>query len=293
MFWKELRTGIHACLRSTEGANMGLIGSGGGWILVDTAFCPLDLLGVLDEMDVVLADIQLTFNTHFHADHTWGNQLLRSPIVGHKLCRELMVDMERGPWSQSGIDRWLAEIELTHPEQVRRCRRRLGDLRITPPDELFEGRFERTLDGGRLEFIHLGGHSPDLSVLWLPDESLLFASDLVFEGRYPFMLDSDPIAWIEALRRVESLAPETIVPGHGSICGLADVRRLRDYLERTVGLCREHLDRGRYIDEVLADTSFPEHGPALASELHRANILHVHERLARESAGETAHGAGA
>jgi cyclase len=293
MFWKELRTSIFACLRAAEGANVGLIRSSDGWVLVDTAFCPLDLLGALDDKGVVLADIHLAFNTHFHADHTWGNQLLRSPIVGHRLCRELMADMERGPWSRTAIDHWLAEVELTHPEQVRRCKRRLGDLRITPPSELFEDQCSMALDGGRLEFIHLGGHSPDLSVLWLPDEGVLFASDLIFEGRYPFIFDADLPGWIDALRFVEKLGAETIVPGHGSICGLAEVRRLREYLEHTRGLCGEHLSRGNEIDAVLADPNFPEHGPALAAELHQANIRHVYEQLVGQRECETARGAGA
>ncbi len=291
MFWKELRTNIFACLRSAEGANVGLIRSSDGWILVDTAFCPLDLLGALDEKGVVLADIHLTFNTHFHADHTWGNQLLRSPIVAHRLCRELMEEMGRGPWSGSSIDHWLAEVELTHPEQVRRCRRRLGDLRITPPDELFEDRYSLSVDGGRFEFIHLGGHSPDLCVLWLPDEGILFASDLVFEGRYPYIFDADLPAWEHALLRLEKLGPEIIIPGHGAICGLAELRRLRDYLQVTRERCIEHASRGRELDAVLADPGFPEHGPALAAELHRANIRHVYQQLTEELEPAAAHGA--
>ncbi len=293
MFWKELRTSIFACLRSADGANVGLIRGSDGWVLVDTAFCPLDLLTALDEKGVVIADIHLTFNTHFHADHTWGNQLLRSPIIGHQLCRELMTDMERGPWSRSGLDRWLAEVELTHPHQVRRCHRRLGDLRITPPDELFEKRYSLSLDGGRLEFIHLGGHSPDLSVLWLPDEGVLFASDLVFEGRYPFIFDANLPDWVKALRHLEELGPETIVPGHGAICGLAEVRRLRDYLEVTLELCSDHLSRGREIDAVLVDPNFPEHGPELAIELHQANIRHVYEGLVDDRECDAAQQAGA
>ncbi len=293
MFWKELRNSIFACLRSADGANVGLIRSSDGWVLVDTAFCPLDLLTALDEKGVVLADIHLAFNTHYHADHTWGNQLLRSPIVGHRLCQELMTGMEGGPWSRSGRDRWLAEVELTHPRQVRRCLHRLDDLRITPPDELFEKRYSMSLDGGRLEFIHLGGHSPDLSVLWLPDEGVLFASDLVFEGRYPFIFDANLPEWIGALKRLEELGPETIVPGHGAICGLAEVRRLRDYLEVTLELCSDHLLRGREIDAVLVDPNFPEHGPALATELHHANIRHVYEGLVVDRKCEAAQRAGA
>ncbi len=284
MHWKEIRPGIFACLRADSGANIGLIHAKNRWILVDTAFCALDLLEALDETGIVLADLHLAFNTHFHADHTWGNQLLAAPILGHRRCRELMEEMEKGPWSREGIDRWLGEVELSHPEQAERCRQQLGDLRITPPGMLFDDRHTLTLNGFHMEFIHLGGHTSDLSVLWLPEQSVLFASDLVFEGRYPYLLDADVPAWIEALETLRMLGPETIVPGHGKLCDLQTLDRLRDYLLGTWERCAERMSRGVELEALLDDPAFPRYDGPLAGVLHKTNIRYIHER---QTSGET------
>ena len=284
MSWKEIRPGISACLRADNGANLGLIHADGAWVLVDTAYCALDLLEALDDTGIVLANLHLAFNTHFHADHTWGNQLLSAPILGHQRCRELMEEMQKGPWSRKGIDRWLAEVEQTHPEQAQRCREQLGDLRITPPDMVFDERHSIELAGHRLEFIHLGGHTPDLSVLWLPDQGVLFASDLLFEGRYPYIFDADVPAWIEALEALRMLEPETIVPGHGALCDVAALDRLRDYLTGTWECCAEHVARGRELEALLDDPAFPRYDGDLAEMLHDANIRHIHEQ---QTSGET------
>ena len=185
--------------------------------------------------------------------------------------------MLKGPWSRPGIANWLDEIEHTHPAQARRCRERLSDLKVTPPNLLFEDKHTLVVGGSRLEFIHMGGHSPDLCVLWLPDEGLLFASDLLFEGRYPYLIDADIPAWIEALDRLRALGPETIVPGHGAVCGLVELDRLSEYLQGTWAGCAKHLARGRGLEAMLADTDMPRHGPEHADTLHEANIRHIYE----------------
>ena len=71
-------------------------------------------------------------------------------------------------------------------------------------------------------------------------------------------------------------------------CGLFQGRR-SDAAEKN----RKFPIRSNEIDAVLADPNFPEHGPALAAELHQANIRHVYEQLVGQRECETARGAGA
>jgi cyclase len=257
MDWQELAPGIHACFRPQEGANLGLIETREGWVLVDTAFCALELLSALDARGVVLADLRLTFNTHFHADHSWGNQLVHSRILGHWRCRELMLRCCQDEWSPQAREQWLAEIAASHPDEAARCRERLADLRITPPNEVFKRRRRLNLAGRRLQFRHCGGHSPDLSVLWLPDDGVLFASDLLFIGRYPYLGDANVPAWLNALARLRRLEPAVVVPGHGQRAVASDLDTQRRYLEETWQRCAEHRARGRDLEAMLVDPEFP------------------------------------
>jgi glyoxylase-like metal-dependent hydrolase (beta-lactamase superfamily II) len=61
---------------------------------------------------------------------------------------------------------------------------------------------------------------------------VLFAGDLVFRGRIPFVGNADSKGWLQALAEIESLNPSVVVPGHGahSINPAGDIRFTRDYL---------------------------------------------------------------
>jgi cyclase len=275
MDWRELRPGVHACLRPEAGANLGLVGGADGWLLVDTAFCAMELLGALDAQGICLSDIALTFNTHFHADHTWGNQLVHSRILGQRRCRELMQEMLDGPWSAEARERWLAELAANDPAEAARHCEALADLRVTPPTETFVQRKRLDLGGRRLEFIHMGGHTPDLSVLWLPDEGVLFASDLLFMGRYPFLTHADVPVWIRALRRLRRFEPEIVVPGHGILAGAGALDAQCSYLEETWGRCAEQRARGRNLEAMLADPGFPRLAGDPTGRRHAENITRM------------------
>lgn len=83
--------------------------------------------------------------------------------------------------------------------------------------------------------------------MWLPKEKVLYAGDLVFRNRVPFVGQADSRRWIAALDQVLSLAPDLIVPGHGpaSRDARADLQITRDYLvhlRRVMGTAAKNLE---------------------------------------------------
>ena len=66
----------------------------------------------------------------------------------------------------------------------------------------------------------------------LPSEGVLFAGDLVFRGRVPFVGQADSRQWIAALDELLKLQPRVVVPGHGALSETAreDLQLTRDYL---------------------------------------------------------------
>lgn len=61
------------------------------------------------------------------------------------------------------------------------------------------------------------GHTNGDLVVLLPEEKILFAGDLVVNGRLPYLqsADADPRGWEEILKRLATLDVEKVVPGHG------------------------------------------------------------------------------
>ncbi len=100
-------------------------------------------------------------------------------------------------------------------------------------DETFEERMTLDFGGKTLQLLKVGpAHTPGDSLVWLPQEAVVFSGDVVYVGR---MLGVIPVSkskhWIEAFETMAALEPKTVVPGHGAPTDLDQARRdTLDYL---------------------------------------------------------------
>jgi cyclase len=108
----------------------------------------------------------------------------------------------------------------------------------------------------------------------------LYASDLIFEGRYPFIGDADLPELISVLGRLPEFGARTIVPGHGMLCGGAEIEALRSYLHETWARTIDHLTQGHSADEAAADPGYPRYAEGAAERYHETNIRLIYRSLA-------------
>jgi len=266
---------VTAFIRPVEGVNAGLIHTPGGMIMVDTTSSPAEARGLFEAVEAQLEEVRLVINTHSHSDHTWGNQVFACPILAHRLCRQRMQASLEDGWSPEKLASYLADVEKTDPVKAEALRQTLQDLHITLPGKIFDGRFQGELGGVAYEVIHLGGHTPDLAVVWLPEERILFASDLIFQGRYPYIFDGDIPTWVDRLGQLLAFGATSIVPGHGVMCGEAEIHELRDYLHNNWERTAEHVRLGHGVDEATADPAYPRFPGDKYERLHQANIRYM------------------
>ncbi len=154
-------------------------------------------------------------NTHHHPDHTNGNGLLGAPLIAaHTLCRVEMANLT-GPPPPGVFD----------PVTWGRIDPRLPNL-------CFEERLDLHTGGHHLELLHHGtpAHTTNDVVVWLPEDRVLFAGDLAFNGGTPFALSGSVSGWLEVLWELERLGPDIVVPGHGPVGGPELLRQTADYL---------------------------------------------------------------
>ena len=268
-----------AFIRPDDGANVGLIHTSNGMILIDTTSSPAEIQALFDAVDLDKKEVHLVVNTHSHSDHTWGNQLFSCPILSHRLCREKMRFNLKNEWSLETIQSYITDLEKTDPQKAEDFREIVKGLQIKLPDQVFEERFTEELGGLRYEIIHMGGHTPDSSIVWLPEKRVLFASDLIFQGRYPYIFDADIPAWISALSRLLEFEAEVIIPGHGVRCGEAEIIVLRQYLQHTWRLTEEHIRLGHSVEETSSDPTIPVFPGEKYERLHQANIRYIFGQL--------------
>jgi cyclase len=148
--------------------------------------------------------VQALINTHSHADHTHGNFMFSpdAAIIAHELCRE---EVLRGS---------LDAIKAAFPTGD------FGEVPYVAPNVTFSDRMAVWVDDLKLELIYVGpAHTTNDVVVWLPERKVLFSGDLVFNGGTPFAMAGSIAGWLEALDVLRGLGAETIVPGHGPVCG--------------------------------------------------------------------------
>ncbi|NUW43971.1 MBL fold metallo-hydrolase [Nonomuraea rhodomycinica] len=200
-------------------------------------------------------------NTHHHGDHTFGNHLFpEATIVAHERTRELVL-AEGIPAYRAA---WSPEVEW-------------GELEAVAPFLTYTDGVTLHSDELRCEVRHVGtaAHTTNDSYVWIPERRLLFSGDLLFNGGTPFVLMGSVDGALEALDRLEELGAETIVPGHGDVCGPEVIGRVRGYLR----FVRESAERGRAAGltplETARETDLGEWAALLDPErivgnLHRA-----------------------
>lgn len=102
-------------------------------------------------------------------------------------------------------------------------------------------------------------HTPEDLILYMPKEKVLFAGDLVFRGRIPFIgptANTDP--WLVSLKSMLALGATSIVLGHGTVSrtSTADIEMLHDYLEYMRGAMRKAVRDLALFDKAYAATDW-------------------------------------
>ena len=266
----EIKPGVFACLSANRTANAGFVVTERGVVVVDTLNTPTAGQELATAIEArTQGPIILVINTHHHYDHVFGNQAFDAPVVAHQdlsplltraADRDLMPLAVAARLSEHPEDRWLVdELDVVHPHLS------------------FQQHLTMNLAPKRLILEHMGGHTPDSCIVDLPEEGLLFAGDLVFEGRVPFLRQAHIKDTIQALARIESLGPRTIVPGHGELCDTAYVGRRGDYMEALEEKVAQLIARGREKADILDSDQLPRWWTDDRPDLLRANVERAYE----------------
>lgn len=237
-------------------------------MVVDTTYFFQNMKNDLEELrKLTNSKVGRIINTHYHRDHTWGNHLLTCPIVAHKECPKLMRKVRKQQIA-----------EMLREEKNPEVKKVLRKLRLRYPSILFEESYHFD-SSPEVEVIHVGGHTPDLSVVYIPEESILFASDNLFgpddtsTPSHPYMaLRSDLPQWILALERMQGLEAKTIVPGHFGLCDKQAIGRLIEYLGLFMTNLKELKDQG-YTKEQIRHRTDLLGLPNLATEVWIQNNI--------------------
>ena len=270
---EEVSPGVYAYVQ-LDGSwglnNTGFITGSESVSVVDTCFTEARTRAFLKAIGGVTGlPIRTLVNTHHHGDHTHGNYLLPgASIVGHELCR------------QTVIDTGLHTLHPLFPNVT------WGDLELAPPFITFQERLDLFVDDLKLELHYMGpAHTTNDVVVWLPERRLLFTGDLVFNGGTPFAAMGSISGWLVALERLRAFGAETIVPGHGLVCGPQVLDDIEAYLRFVQDTAKAALDANLTPLEAAQQTDLGRFAHLYDTERIAGNLHRAYSELRGEPAG--------
>ncbi len=204
--------------------------SNAGFVVTSQGVIVFDALGTPPLGAALIAKIrQITSQpitrvivSHYHADHVYGLRALKS--AGAEI------------WAhRAGLEYLQSDLAQTRLAERRQTLFPWVDdhTRLVPADRWLDedSRFE--FGGLHFYLTHVGpAHSPEDLMMEVEEDHVVFAGDLMFAGRVPFVGDADSRLWIAAIDRMLASHPGIIVTGHGpaSRDPAADLALTRDYL---------------------------------------------------------------
>jgi glyoxylase-like metal-dependent hydrolase (beta-lactamase superfamily II) len=180
-------------------------------VVIDTLPVPEETIAMRNFIeDHLEVPVQYIINTHYHADHTWGNCFFPgATIISHELCRKLQ--LEQGPSS----------LELAIQQNPI-----FKSVKLIYPHLTFEnGNMSLRVGKKNLILFPTPGHSYDGISVLIEEDRVLFAADAFLP--IPYFVKGDIDQLMESLKSFTNLGLENIIQGHGDII-------LRGEIEETI-----------------------------------------------------------
>lgn len=169
--------------------------------------------------------IKYVVYSHDHADHIAGGEVFKeagATVIAHENAKRTIIGEDR-------------------PTAV--------------PDITFTDRMTIELGDQTVELIYPGrSHSDNLIVMHFPDQRAAFTVDFISVKRLPYqdLADSYFPDWIEAIKEVEAMDFDVLVPGHGPLGSKADATDHRQYLEDLYDAVLEAARAGQSLEQMQA-----------------------------------------
>jgi glyoxylase-like metal-dependent hydrolase (beta-lactamase superfamily II) len=165
----------------------------------------------------------------------------------------------------------------------------LGFEYADAPDLPVTGRDTLVLGGKEIVVFHPGAaHSAGDLMIWVPQERILFAGDVLLEDGGTMVVDGHSGILLKTLDLIDSLHPRVVVPGHGRIPRdpSALTRRTREYLTALRDSMRAEVKRGTGMRRAIGAYPPPdEHRPVSLNSRTRRNAVRVYLEMEKEVMG--------
>ncbi|MDL2354555.1 MAG: MBL fold metallo-hydrolase [Pseudomonadota bacterium] len=214
---------------------------------------------------VTRAPIRKIVISHYHSDHFYGLTAFKAAgpveVIAQRAVRDYLATpaaAERLAERRHSLAPWVdARTAIVAPDRY-----------------LDDAASSFQLGGMTFTILHAGpAHTPEDLMMLVKEEGVLFAGDVVFTGRIPFVGDADITPWLGAIERLAAARPKVMVTGHGahSTDAGADLALTRDYLSFLRTSMRAAVEQGTDFEDAYRATDWSAFGalPAFEAANHK------------------------
>lgn len=241
-------------------------------VVIDTLPTPDETLNIREYIEQELGvPVRYVINTHYHADHTWGNCFFPgATVISHDICRQLLETKGR------------ASLEAAKKQNII-----FRQVELVLPHLTFDqGQISLKVGKKTLTMMPMPGHSKDGIGVLVEEDRVLFSGDAFMP--LPYIVDGDIEDQINSLKLISRMGLENVVQGHGDIVLRGEieiaVKENLNYLSAIRKAVRK-AGRRKYPWDVLEEVDVESCGKSrvliggLAPDLHMRNLKALYKQI--------------
>lgn len=255
--------GIPAKENEGNTSNAGFVVTPDGVVVFDALGTPsLGWMLLQKIKEITDRPIRYVVVSHYHADHIYGLQAFKDHTGAVIVAEERASEYHDQTADERAAERLDQRRQALFPWVDR-------NTKVVAPDMTYSERATIVLGGKRFVLFYAGpAHSSSDAMMMVEPDGVLFAGDIVQNGRIPFMNsgDVDTTKWLLALDEVEKLNPRFIIPGHGQASTEAKeaIAFTRDYIRFVRAAMREAVESWTDFDVAYERTDWSKYENVLA-----------------------------
>lgn len=237
----DLGNGIY--MLEGAGGNVGVSIGEDGVFIIDDQFDYMSESILANIKEISDQPLKYVFNTHWHGDHTGGNENMHKAggtIVAHDNVR---TRMQAGSNGSRVVEPAVAEALPV----------------ITFSDEM-----SLHLNGNHIKVIYVpSAHTDGDAMVHFTDHNILHTGDTMLLDRYPFIdfeSGGSALGYIDNLENILGMIDENtkVMPGHGALCGKAEVQTLFDMVNSIKTDITKLIAQGKNDTDIIAASTYPQ-----------------------------------
>lgn len=256
-----------------RGCNVGFVITNEGIVMIDTPQRPTEALKWREEISK-RGEVRYLINTEHHLDHCTGNFFFPGTILAHKGTRDELLKE-----SKKDVEGSVRQID---PGELFL----LGDYSLRLPTITFTESLELHLGNLTFCLMHLPGHTPSETAVFIPEKRVIFSGDNIFYQIKSYLQQAEPWLWLESLKKLKELEVDFYVPGHGEgTCDKAYLEQQTAIVQAWIEVVKSAIKQGLSMEEAIAKIRCPDPYPmpkgreARAPEVDKMNITRLYEVL--------------